>query len=168
MGKAATSHHSTYSVSKGVSMEFAIENIANVRREIEPLLEQHYQEIALNKDVIKLNPDWRAYAQLDAINGLRIYTARKDGELMGYFVVIVSRSLHYKDHLFANNDVIFLAKSARKGLTGIKLIKYAIESLAAEGITKLHVNTKAHQPFDAILERLNFEEIERVYSLVLR
>ena len=50
----------------------------------------------------------------------------------------------------------------------MKLIKYAIDSLAAEGITKLHVNTKAHQPFDAILERLNFEEIERVYSLVLR
>lgn len=149
-------------------MDFALENIANVRREIEPLLEQHYKEIALNKDIIKLNPDWRAYAQLDAINGLRIYTARKDGKLMGYFVVIVSRSLHYKDHLFANNDVIFLTKTARKGLTGMKLVKYAIESLKAEGVTKLHVNTKMHQPFDPIMERLGFEEIESVYSLVLR
>lgn len=149
-------------------MYFALENIANVRREIEPLLEQHYKEIALNKDIIKLNPDWRAYAQLDAINGLRIYTARKDGKLMGYFVVIVSRSLHYKDHLFANNDVIFLTKTARKGLTGMKLVKYAIESLKAEGVTKLHVNTKMHQPFDPIMERLGFEEIETVFSKVLR
>ena len=135
---------------------------------IEPLLEQHYKEIALNKDIIKLNPDWRAYAQLDAINGLRIYTARKDGKLMGYFVVIVSRSLHYKDHLFANNDVIFLTKTARKGLTGMKLVKYAIESLKAEGVTKLHINTKMHQPFDPIMERLGFEEIETVFSKVLR
>lgn len=149
-------------------MDFALENLTKVRREIEPLLKQHYDEIALNKDIIKMNPDWRAYAQLDAINGLRIYTARKDGKLMGYFVVIVSRSLHYKDHLFANNDVIFLTKTARKGLTGMKLIKYAIESLKAEGITKLHVNTKMHQPFDPIMERLGFEEIESVYSLVLR
>lgn len=149
-------------------MHFALESIANVRREIEPLLEQHYKEIALNKDIIKLNPDWRAYAQLDAINGLRIYTARKDGKLMGYFVVIVSRSLHYKDHLFANNDVIFLTKTARKGLTGMKLVKYAIESLKAEGVTKLHVNTKMHQPFDPIMERLGFEEIETVFSKVLR
>ena len=149
-------------------MEFAIENLAKVRHEIEPLLEQHWQEIALNKDIIKMNPDWEAYARLDAVNSLRIYTARKDNELMGYFVVLVSKSLHYRDHLFANNDVIFLSKSARKGLTGVKLIKYAIESLAAEGITKLHINTKAHQPFDAILERLKFEAIERVYSLVLR
>ncbi len=149
-------------------MDFALENIANVRREIEPLLEQHYKEIALNKDIIKLNPDWRGYAQLDAINGLRIYTARKDGKLMGYFVVVVSRSLHYRDHLFANNDVIFLTKAARKGLTGLKLIKYAIESLKAEGVTKLHVNTKMHQPFDPIMERLGFEEIETVFSKVLR
>lgn len=149
-------------------MQFALENLAKVRREIEPLLEEHWKEIALNKEIIKLNPDWEGYARLDGINALRIYTARKDDKLIGYFVVMVSKSLHYRDHLFANNDIIFLTKAARKGLTGVKLIKYAIDSLAAEGITKLHINTKAHQPFDAILERLNFEEIERVYSLVLR
>ena len=149
-------------------MDFALENLAKVRREIEPLLQKHYDEIALNKDIIKLNPDWEGYAKLDAINALRVYTARKDGKLVGYFVVIVSKSLHYRDHLFANNDIIFLAKSARRGLTGMKLIKYAVEALRAEGITKLHVNTKAHQPFDPILERMGFEEIERVYSLVLR
>jgi len=149
-------------------MDFAIENLAKVRREIEPLLEEHWKEIALNKEIIKLNPDWDGYARLDNVNALRIYTARKDDKLMGYFVVIVSKSLHYRDHLFANNDIIFLTKAASKGLTGVKLIKFAIDSLAAESITKLHINTKAHQPFDAILERLNFEEIERVYSLVLR
>lgn len=149
-------------------MDFALEALAQVKREIEPLLKQHWEEIALNKDKISLNPDWEGYARLDAVNALRIYTVRKDSELMGYFVVIVSKSLHYRDHLFANNDVIFLAKGARRGLTGVKLIKYAIDSLAAEGITKLHINTKAHQPFDAILERLGFEEIERVYSLMLR
>jgi len=149
-------------------IEFKLENLANVKREAEPLLKQHWEEIALNKDIIKLNPDWRAYAELDRVNSLRVFTARKDGKLVGYFVVIVSKALHYADHLFANNDIIFLTKPARKGLTGVKLIKFAIDSLKAEGITKLHINTKAHQPFDPILERLGFEEIERVYSLVLR
>ena len=57
-------------------MEFAIENLAKVRREIEPLLEQHWQEIALNKDIIKMNPDCEGYAGLDNVNGLSIYTAR--------------------------------------------------------------------------------------------
>jgi len=149
-------------------MDFALENLAKVRREIEPLLEEHWKEIALNKEIIKLNPDWRAYGELDKINALRIYTARKEGKLMGYFVILVSRSLHYKDHLFANNDIVFLRKSARRGLTGLKLVKFAVESLQAEGVTKLHVNTKTHQPFDPIMERLGFEEIETVFSKVLR
>ena len=149
-------------------MDFALENLAKIRREIEPLLEEHWKEIALNKEIIKLNPDWRAYAELDRINALRIYTARKEGKLMGYFVILVSRSLHYKDHLFANNDIVFLRKSARRGLTGLKLVKFAVESLQAEGVTKLHVNTKTHQPFDPIMERLGFEEIETVFSKVLR
>ena len=149
-------------------IEFKLENLANVKREAEPLLQQHWEEIALNKDIIKLNPDWKAYGELDRVNALRVFTARKDGKLVGYFVVIVSKALHYADHLFANNDIIFLTKPARKGLTGVKLIRFAIDSLKAEGITKLHINTKAHQPFDPILERLGFEEIERVYSLVLR
>jgi len=46
-------------------MNFALENLAKVRREIEPLLQEHWEEIALNKDTIKLNPDWREYARLD-------------------------------------------------------------------------------------------------------
>ena len=39
-------------------MDFALEALAQVKREAEPLLQQHYEEIALNKDKIKLNPDW--------------------------------------------------------------------------------------------------------------
>lgn len=150
-------------------MHYAHESYTNIKDEIKPLLEQHYKEIALDQDVIKLNPDWDAYAKYDSIHALRCYTARDDdGDLIGYFVLMVSTSLHYKDHLFANNDVIFLRKDARKGMTGVKLIKYAVKCLQREGITRININTKTHQPFDVIVERLGFELIERVYSLVLR
>tara|TARA_R100000951_G_scaffold27669_1_gene23785 strand:- start:1012 stop:1464 length:453 start_codon:yes stop_codon:yes gene_type:complete len=150
-------------------MDYAHESYTNIKDEIKPLLEQHYEEIALDQDVIKLNPDWDAYAKYDSIHALRCYTARNDdGDLIGYFVLMVSTSLHYKDHLFANNDVIFLRKDARKGMTGVKLIKYAVKCLQREGITRININTKTHQPFDVIVERLGFELIERVYSLVLR
>ena len=79
-------------------------------------------------------------------------------------MVIVNKSLHYQDHLFAYNDVIFLAKGHRKGLTGVKLIKFASEAMEAEGISLMMVNTKVHQSFDKILERLGYNLIERVYS----
>lgn len=145
-------------------MIYQLESFNSIKHDIKPLIEQHWHEIALNQDKIKLNPDWKEYARLDQAGKLRIYTARKDGVLHGYFVVIVSRSLHYMDHLFAHNDIIFLTKKARRGLTGVKLIKYAQDSLEAEGVSLLMINTKTHQAFDKILERLKYNCIERVYS----
>jgi GNAT superfamily N-acetyltransferase len=146
-------------------MEFAHESFTNVKNEIKPLIEQHYQEIALHKDSIRLNPDWKGYARLADQGALRVYTAREDGELVGYFVIIVNRSLHYMDHLFANNDIIFIKKGHRKGTAGIKLIKYAVEELKAEGVTLININSKIHQSFGPVLERMDFAHIENVYSI---
>jgi hypothetical protein len=146
-------------------MDFAHESFTNVRNEIKPLLDEHYKEIALHKDEIKLNPDWRGYARLADSGALRVYTARDEGKLVGYFVVIISRSLHYMDHLFANNDIIFIKKGHRKGTAGIKLIKYAVDSLKDEGIKLVNINTKMHQSFGPVLERLEFAHVESVYSL---
>lgn len=149
-------------------MRYQHESLTQVKDEVKPLLDDHWEEIALNKDTIKLNPDWKKYALLDANNMLRVFTARADGKLVGYFVVIVETALHYSDHVFAHNDIIFLAKEYRRGMTGVKLIKYAEKCLAEEGVKQLFINTKRHQPFDPILERLKFNEVEKVYAKVLR
>jgi len=131
------------------------------------LLELHWNEVALNKEHIKLNPDWKSYYELEQVGKLRIFTARNKGTLVGYFVVIVNSNLHYKDHLFAANDIIYLHKDYRKGFTGIKLIKFAEECLREDGVSVLAINTKVHQPFDVVLERLDFNMVERVYSKYL-
>lgn len=143
------------------------EFLATVRNDIQPLLEQHWEEIALNKDKIKLNPDWDQYELLEYDGKLKGFTARTDGKLIGYFVVIVSTGLHYKDHLFAANDVIFLHKDYRRGYTGIRLIDFAEACLKEDGVSVLTINTKIHQPFDPILERLGYSPIERVHSKYL-
>ena len=99
-------------------MNYQQEFLATVEKDIRPLLERHWNDIAVNKDKIKLNPDWDAYHSLEQDGKLKIFTAREQGEQVGYFVVIVHRNLHYKDHLFASNDVIFLHPDHRKGRTG--------------------------------------------------
>lgn len=143
------------------------EFLPSVKDECRYLIQQHWEEIALNKDVIKLNPDWDAYEALEGEGKLKVFTARDDNNLIGYFVVLVGTNLHYKDHLFAENDIIFLRKDYRKGMTGAKLIKFAEECLTKDGVSVLNINTKVHQPFDPLLERLGFNCIERVYSKVL-
>jgi len=146
-------------------MQYKQEFLDTVQKDIKPLLEKHWSEIALNQDKIKLNPDWGAYNTLERDGKLKIFTARDDeGNLVGYFVVIVGRHIHYKDHLFANNDILFLAKEYRKGFTGIKLVKFAEKCLKEDGVSVLTINTKVHQPFDKMLDFLKFNKIERIYS----
>lgn len=145
-------------------MNYQQEFLIQVKDDIRPLLEEHWQEIALNKDKIKLNPDWAAYETLEDDNRLRIFTAREGDLLVGYFVTVLGFNIHYKDHLFATNDVIFLHPNYRKGRTGIKLIQFAEQCLKEDGVSVLSINTKVHKPFDKLMEFLGFGLIERVYS----
>lgn len=150
-----------------MTIKYQQEFLATVKDEIVPLLNSHWEEIALNKDKIKLNPDWDAYDNLEQVDKLKIFTARDGNKLVGYFVVIVGVNIHYKDHLFASNDIIYLSPEHRKGFTGIRLIKFAEKCLKQDGISVLTINTKVHQPFDRLMDFLKFRKIERVYSKYL-
>ena len=99
---------------------------------------------------------------------MKVFTARSDGELIGYFVVLIRNHIHYKDHVFAANDVLFLKQEYRKGLTGAKLMKFAEKCLKEDGVSVLVVNTKRHKPFDGLLEWLGYSHVENVYSKYLR
>lgn len=143
------------------------ESLVTTKADIIPLLEKHWEEVALNKDKIKLNPDWDAYANLEDAGILKIFTARDDRKLVGYFVVFVKSHIHYKDHLFCYNDVIFVDEEYRKGFTSPRLIKFAEKCLKADGVEVMIVNTKRHKPFDSLLVWLGYKHIENLYSKVL-
>ena len=150
-----------------MALEFKQEFINDVKAEIVNLIDLHWEEIALNKDVIKLNPDWKSYYNLEDNNKLKIFTARYDNALIGYFIVIIYVNLHYKDHLFASNDILYLHPDYRKGFAGIKLIKYAEQCIKEDGVSVMTINVKEHKSFGLVLERLKFNAIETVYSKVL-
>lgn len=143
------------------------EFLETCRDDCQELIRLHWEEIALNQEKIKLNPDWDSYETLEMNNSLKVFTARDGSELVGYFVVLVGRSLHYKDHIFAENDILYLHQDYRKGYTGIKLIKFAEGCLKEDGVSILKVNTKVHQPFDSLMSFLKFNLIERVYTKYL-
>jgi GNAT superfamily N-acetyltransferase len=145
-------------------MDFKQEFLATCFEEAGELFELHYREIALNQDAIKLNPDIEQYEEAERIGALKIFTARDEGKIVGYFAVLVTRSLHYADHIYANNDVIFLHPEYRKGFTASKLIKFALDCLAQDGISMVFINTKLHRPFDILLRRMGFDHVENVYA----
>jgi len=148
-------------------IEYKEETFDQVIDEIKPLLEDHWEEIALNKEVIKLNPNYEMYEKLCNSGVMRIVTARDDGKLIGYCICIIAYNLHYKDSLTATNDIFFISKDYRKGSTGVKLFIKNEEILKSYGVQRLIMNTKVHQDVGAIFERLGYKQTERVFGKLI-
>jgi GNAT superfamily N-acetyltransferase len=96
-----------------------------------------------------------------------VYTVRKDEKLVGYLVVLARNHPHYKDHIFASNDILFIDKEHRKGLVGYFLVKYVTEDLEKRGVSVLLFNTTVDKPYDPILKRLGFKHSEKLYTKYL-
>jgi GNAT superfamily N-acetyltransferase len=143
---------------------YQLEPMTAVLPEIQPLLEKHWQEIAHFKD-IPLSPNWPLYVGADQRGNLRIFTARIDGELVGYSVHFVGPGVHYSTSLQAQEDLVFVTPEHRKGRVGAGLIQFADSHLAAEGCQTCsrHVKTAPELDFGPLLERLGYEPVDRIF-----
>ncbi|QDP54904.1 MAG: hypothetical protein Unbinned3065contig1002_6 [Prokaryotic dsDNA virus sp.] len=149
-------------------MQFATESLYDVMGEVAPLLCEHWEQIALDKDTVKLSPDWDVYKFMQDHDKLHITTVRQEGELVGYVVYLISRSLHYVDEVFAEGDLFWLSPQHRKGSAGLKMFKHAEAALRGKGVTKVINKVKLHFDVGKIFERMGYQPIERVYAKGLR
>ena len=148
-------------------IKYAQESFADMEIELKTLTVRHWEEIAHNKELIKLDPDWEMYRILGAKGVIHFTSARKDGELVGYQVYSVMPHMHYKSSLTASSDVLYLAPEYRKGRTGIRLMQAAEKNLKALGVQRVLQNVKLSNDWGAILEMLGFTPFERIYSKLL-
>jgi len=149
-------------------LTFRQEAYSDAVDEAQPLLVDHWHEIALNKDTVPLEPDWERYRQLERAGVLNLTTARDDGELVGYALYIVAANLHYRGLVVADSDVFFLDRRYRRGSAGLRLLQAAEDNLVAAGVGRIVNRVKIHHDVGPIFLRLGFTPIERVYSKLVR
>lgn len=142
---------------------FQRETFSNVYQDIQPLWEQHYQEIALDKDTIELNPHVEGYKEIDDLGGLIIFTIRDDNRLIGYSFFILQYSFHYKQLICAVNDLFYLLPEYRGRWLGTKFLKESEALLKKMGVHQVQMRTKTYANFGKILERAGYKEIEIAY-----
>ena len=145
-----------------MTVEFQLEGPGRSIEEALPLFKRHYEEIAKYKD-IPLEVDLETYARIEAAGGLRCYSARDAGRLVGYVIFFVKNHPHYASTLFASQDVLYLDPDYRKGMTGLRLIRFADRQLEAEGVQVVTQHVKTYADFGPLLERLGYEKVETVY-----
>lgn len=147
---------------------YQVESVIESRNEFHELFEFHWEEIARHKDTIKLNPDYEAYQRLEEAQVLRVVTARDEGKLVGYIANMVTPNLHYKDHLMATNDVLYLHPDYRRGGTFIRMLDYTEDYLAEIGVINFYIHMKVRHDFSQVLERRGYTEIERNFEKQLQ
>lgn len=132
--------------------------------EMKPLFEKHYKEIAMYQDKIELNPDYDRYYELEKNGGLQIYTARDDEKLIGYTIYFTNKHLHYKDHLYAANDIIYVDPEYRGSLMAFDLLHFADEQLKELGVSVVTMHMKSYAPFETLMKACEYDKAEFIYS----
>lgn len=135
-------------------MHYSKELLCDVIGEVGPLLQLHYEELTLNKDVVKLDPDWKRYADLEHAGAFHVFTARDDEKLVGYSAFFLQSHIHYRGLMVAQNDVLYLHPEHRLGMTGVKLIKMSHNGMRAAGADKIIWHCKHSNNLKQLLLRL--------------
>lgn len=149
-----------------IDVKFSKESVLGVADDITPLLDMHYAELTLNKDVVRLNPDWPQYVALEEQGRVHVFTIRESGALIGYAAFFLAPHIHYKDLLVATNDLIFLLPECRRGGVGRKFIAFCEERMRELGANKVTFHIKKHLDWSPMLYRDGYEQEEVIMGKV--
>lgn len=143
---------------------FQAESFASFYQEAEHLIREHYHEIAHYQD-IQLSVDVTAYCRIEAAGGLRVYTARIDGVIVGYALFVVAMNPHYSSSKQAKQDVLYVAPEYRQKMLGYRLIQYCEDELRKEGVQAVYHHSKVSHPELAnLLRGMGYETVDLVHA----
>lgn len=104
------------------SVTIQLERAALVKDEIAPVLAENWLEVASSYPKSRLKPDVDLYLHLDTAGIVRIYTARLDGIIIGYAVILLMAHPHRTEDLVATVDTLFVLRAYRGGGMAGKLL----------------------------------------------
>lgn len=141
-----------------------VESLTEHLPELMYLLPLHYEELALNKDKVPLDPQYDVYRERDAAGAVLFVTLRDAGELVGYFVGFIQPGLHYQTCLTCIMDIFYLRKDKRTGSGGVRLFRFVEAELKRRGVQRWFMGSKVHADASALFKRIGAAPVETYYS----
>jgi GNAT superfamily N-acetyltransferase len=141
-----------------------VEALSDVLPELQPVLPLHYEELALNKDKVPLDPQYDLYLQREAMGQTLVVTLRDAGALVGYFIGFVAPGMHYRTCLTLTMDIFYVHPDHRGSGGGFTLFKAVEREAKRRGVQRMFVGSKCHKDASWLFEKLGYQEVERYYS----
>lgn len=143
-----------------------VESLTEMLPELRPLLPLHYEELALNKDKVPLDPQYDVYLERDANGGVLLVTLREMGELIGYFIGFIAPGLHYRTCLTCTMDIFYVRQDKRGGRAGIKLFRFVMMKIQIPIISTNGSSDNKSSP-QALLSVTYFTSVFRLFSSIV-
>jgi hypothetical protein len=132
-------------------------------------MQRHWEEIAIDRESIKLSLNVERYKCMDEGGILHILTARNGADLLvGYFMAFILPHIHYQEAgPMAFTDVYYLHPDYRDFSSGADLFIEAERTLADRGVTKAYLSCKVHQDNTPLFERLGWLLSDKTFTKLL-
>jgi predicted GNAT superfamily acetyltransferase len=144
--------------------EIRLSNVDEMLANASQLFSEHWEEVALNKQVMVLKPDEHKYRSLEANNMLLILGAFEGDQVVGYSVNVVMNHAHYADLVVCNNDLLFVTEGKRNGRLGVQLIRETEKVAKERGARLMLWHAKPSTPLEKIMPRLGYGVQDIIFS----
>lgn len=149
------------------NLEIRPATVAEIMDNGADLFQQHWNEIALNKQVMVLNPDRTRYEALETGGNLIVLGAYENNVLVGYSVSFVTTHFHYSDLKVAQNDLLFLVNRLRGTRLGLDLIYETEREAGARQCGMMLWHAKPNTTLINLLPRMGYGVQDIIYSKVI-
>lgn len=131
-----------------------------------PALAAEYAEETLLAGMPEPNPDWAAYARMEAAGALHAFGAAVDGCLVGFLSIIVTPMPRYS-RVMALSESFFVLKAWRHTGAGLKLLSAAENKARHLKALSLSITTVSEGDLAKVLPRRGYSEAARTFVKVL-
>lgn len=132
------------------------------------LLDEHWDEVAQYKHLLKLAPDIERYEKLELADSLHVVIMRDGGVVVGYSVHFIVRGHpHYKHLTTAEDDIHYLVPQLRGTGKHEEMRRFALKTLKQRGVQFVTARMKVGLEHDKTLRRIGFKPLDVTYTLDL-
>lgn len=128
------------------------------------LLDEHWIELAKNRDLMVLKPALDKYKAMEEQKQLFTFCAYVDGQIVGYSISFVFNHMHYADLLCCHNDLLFVSKPYRHSSIGGKLIRLTEDEARKRGAKLMTWHAKENTPLSEVLPVMGCKVQEIIFS----
>ena len=112
----------------------------------------------------EFNPDLKGLLALESVGSLLTFTARHDGDIVGYLLLLCSEMINHAGVYHASENAMYVDPAYRKAGVATSLIKHAEAVCKEHGVKYLSFTVTPTLDYSGMLERDGYVPNEVVHT----